>query len=175
MRTRTAVALPILMVVLTMDPMGVGLAQLSNPGDTARALQELTAEIRALRSTVAQSAENQLQGQLLGLSLTLQQTRLVQAVSRMDAVRRELEIVVNRGRDAAQGAADDEALLTRESDPERRRKLELSYRQVKREVERLAAEEQQIRSREAEVYQALQTEEARWNDLVARLEQLLKK
>jgi hypothetical protein len=39
----------------------------------------------------------------------------------------------------------------------------------------MAAQEQQIRAREAEADQESQAEEARWTELISRLEQLLKK
>jgi hypothetical protein len=39
----------------------------------------------------------------------------------------------------------------------------------------LTAEEQQARSREGELSQAMQLEDARWSDLISRLEQLIKR
>ena len=39
----------------------------------------------------------------------------------------------------------------------------------------VAAQEQQARMREAEMLQAWQQEEARWNDLIARLQQIVER
>lgn len=144
-------------------------------GETAKAIKELTGEIRTLRAAIERTSESQLQGQILGLYLSLQQNRVTQATSRLDAVRRELEEVGNSSRELAQNAAAMETALTQETDPAKRRQLEEQLRDQKQQLERLAAHEQQVRGREAEADQASQTEEARWTELISRLEQLLKK
>ena len=143
--------------------------------ETVRAIQELTAEIRTLRLAVTHSAETQLQGQVLGLYLNLQQGRVLQANARLDMVRREIDGASTRARDLADDLAGLEARLPQESDPERRREVEAQMRATKQQLDRFSAQEQHIRNREGEIFQAAQTEEARWNELVARLEQLLKK
>jgi hypothetical protein len=151
-------------------------AQESGQGrDTARAIQELTAEIRGLRAAVTRSAETQLQGQVLGLYLTLQQARVLQATARLDTIRREIEGTGNQARVFADEVVALDARVSEESDPERRRVLEAQMRASKQQSERFAAQEQALRNREGEIIQAAQTEEARWNELIARLEQLLKK
>jgi hypothetical protein len=153
----------------------VSAQQASPAGDPTRAIQELTGEIRNLRAAVTHSTELQLQGQILGLYLSLQQSRVAQATARLDAVRRELEAAATRTRQHTEIVADLEARIHQETDAERRRKLEMEYRAMKQHAERLAVQEQQIRNREAEILQSAQTEEARWNELVAKLEQLLRK
>ena len=70
--------------------------------DTARAIKELTSEVRGLRTAIEHSAQSQLQGQVLGLYLNLQQNRVTQATARLDDVRRELEGVSGRARELAQ-------------------------------------------------------------------------
>jgi hypothetical protein len=53
--------------------------------------------------------------------------------------------------------------------------VEAQMRAAKQQLDRFSAQEQQVRNREGEIFQAAQTEEARWSELVTRLEQLLKK
>jgi hypothetical protein len=53
--------------------------------------------------------------------------------------------------------------------------LEDVSRNLKVEQQRFASQEQQIRSREGELSQAMQVEESRWSELISRLEQAIKK
>jgi hypothetical protein len=46
---------------------------------------------------------------------------------------------------------------------------------LKLEIKTIAVQEQQARTREAEMVQAWQQEEARWNDLLARLQQIVER
>jgi hypothetical protein len=144
-------------------------------GDTARAIKELTTEVRGLRAVIEHSAQSQLQSQVLGLYLNLQQNRVTQATARMDDVRRELEGVSGRTRELAQQATALEGRLAEEADPVKRREIERAQAATKQEAEGAAAHEQQVKQREIDAYQVVQTEEARWTDLISRLEQLLKK
>jgi hypothetical protein len=144
-------------------------------GDTAKALKELTAEIRILRATIERTSESQLQGQVLGLYLSLQQNRVTQATARLDSVRREVEGVTNQSRATADQVAEMDAALLQETDPVKRRAFEQQQRDFKQQAAQIAAMEQQVRQRETEAEQAAQTEEQRWTELIGRLEQLLKK
>jgi hypothetical protein len=144
-------------------------------GDIVKAIKDLTGEIRSLRAAIERTSESQLQGQVLGLYLNLQQNRVTQATERLDGDRRELEGLTNRDREITQTAAAGDLALTQETDPAKRRAIEDGQREMKAEAERLAVQLQQVRNREAEAYQAEQAEEARWTELIAKLEQLLKK
>jgi hypothetical protein len=143
--------------------------------DTVKAIRELTGEVRSLRVAIERTAESQLQGQILGLYLSLQQNRVTHATSRLDAVRRELDTITTNARELTQNAAALDTALSQEADPAKRQQLEQQIRDQKVELERMAAQEQQLRAREGEADQATQTEEARWTELISRLEQLLKK
>jgi hypothetical protein len=144
-------------------------------GDIVKAIRELTGEIRSLRATIERTSESQLQSQVLGLYLNLQQSRVTQAGARLDGFRRELDGLTNRDRELAQAAAGIDLESTQETDSAKRREIEMRRRAVKAEAEQVAVQLQQVRSREAEAFQAAQTEEARWTELISRLEQLLKK
>lgn len=162
-------------LVIGLSQISISARQFDTSTETVRAIRELTAEIRTLRASVEQSAERQLQGQVLALNLTLQAGRLAQATNRLDAVRRELEGASTAARNSEQEAADVDAALRRQLDPERHRQLEAEQRYSKRQAERLAAQEHLVRSRESEIHLAQQMEEAQWHALIVRLEELLKK
>jgi hypothetical protein len=160
---------------MAVSALSVSAQESAQAGDTAKAIKELTGEIRTLRAAIERTGESQLQGQILGLYLSLQQNRVAQANARVDTMRRELDGVVGHAREVAQEAADNESALAQETDPARRRAFEQQLRASKQALERMAAQEQQVRSRELEAYQTAQTEEQRWTELIGRLEQLLKK
>lgn len=147
----------------------------SSSDETARAIRELTTEVRALRAALEKTSGSQLQGSILGMYLNVQQARVSQAANRVDSVRRELDGLTMRSRELAQQAANVEAQLPQTTDAEERKQLEMQQRALKQESEQLVPMEQQARGRETEAYQWQQTEEQRWTELVARLEQLLKK
>jgi hypothetical protein len=67
----------------------------SNIG-AAPVLQELVSEVRQLRIAVEQSSQLQAQAQLLGSHLTLQQRRVSEIAARVDAARRELDLLSAR-------------------------------------------------------------------------------
>ena len=161
--------------IVAIPAAGAVRAQLPQANDTASAIKELTVEIRTLRSAIERTSESQLQSQVLGLYLNLQQNRVAQATARLDGFRRELEGLTNRDRELAQAAASGDLALTQETDPAKRKAMEQEQRAMKEEAERVSVQLQQVRNREAEASQSSQTEEARWTDLISRLEQLLKK
>jgi outer membrane murein-binding lipoprotein Lpp len=176
MRSRICSTVRIVLSAAMLASLAVPLAaQTPQANDTATAVRELTAEIRTLRAAIERTSDHQLQSQVLGLYLNLQQNRVSQATARLDGARRELEGLTNRDRELAQSAAAGDLALTQETDPAKRREIEQGQRAMKDEAERVAVQLQQVRNREAEAYQAEQAEEARWTDLISRLEQLLKK
>ena len=147
-------------------------AQTSEPA--AGSLGELTAEIRQLRFAIEQSTRTQTQAQALGIFLSAQQSRVLQVTSRLDAARKELDGIskssIGLGQQLAQLEADIPTL-----DANERRAFEGRAREIKLDMKTIAAQEQQARMREAEMLQAWQQEEARWNDLIARLQQIVER
>jgi hypothetical protein len=150
--------------------------QAPGPNDAAAsAIRELTTEVRGLRVAVERTSASQVQGQILGMYLNVQQSRVAQAMNRLDVVRRELEQITMQAQETAQNMSALEMRLPQETDPAHRTEVEMQLRAMKQESESLAAREQQVRAREAEASQSQQTEEQRWTELIGRLEQLLKK
>ena len=149
------------------------LAQTSDAG--AGSLRELTGEIRALRFAIEQSTRTQTQAQALGIFLSAQQSRILQVTTRLDAARKELDTIARQSTEHANHMAGLEEQLPKMSDPVERAAFEDRSRSLKLEMKAIATQEQQARTREAEMLQAFQQEEARWNDLIARLQQIVER
>jgi chromosome segregation ATPase len=143
----------------------------NEPADPG-SLAALTAEVRELRLAVQQLSQTQSQTQALGVYLTVQQSRVLQVSSQVDAARKELDAAALRSNDVATKLADFEEELPRVSDPAKRADLQGASRAMKREHETATLQEQQARARELELSQSLQAEESRWSALIARLEAL---
>jgi hypothetical protein len=142
-----------------------------NPGSLAA----LTAEVQKLRLAVEESTRSQAQTQAIGVYLSVQQSRLVQVTTRLDAVRKELDDITRRSRQTTAELARISQRLLSQADPQMRSEWEGLGRALKDELERMGLQEQQVRSREAELSQLLQTENNRWTDLISALERIIKK
>jgi DNA anti-recombination protein RmuC len=138
-------------------------------------LAALTAEVRALRIAVEESTKNQTQTQALAVYLSAEQSRLVQVSSRLDAVRTELAAATSRFRELTDSLASAQTRLATVIQPEMRADLEEMARAFKQQSDRAADQVRQLTTRESELAQMFQTEEARWADLITRLEQTIKK
>lgn len=135
----------------------------------------LTAEIRLLRLAVEESSRAQTQTQALGVYLSAQQARLVQVAARLDAARKDLDAASARVARLSMAQAENEEARLRTVKPEDRIQVEAEQRAIKQELDDVRAQEQLARNREAELSQMMQTEDARWADLISRLEQLIKR
>jgi hypothetical protein len=135
----------------------------------------LIVEVRELRKEIEESTRAQTQTQALGVYLSVQQSRIMQVATRLEVDRKELEGAEARSRQLTNEKANLEVALSREMDLERRRGLEMQYRDTNQELEAATFRERQVRTREAQESEALQVEDARWNELISRLEQIIKK
>ena len=152
------------------------LAQRKSDGtDTPGSLAALTSELRRLRMAVEESTRSQTQTQALGVYLSVQQGRILQVATRLDSTRKDLEAATIRFREIGSRLDNLDEELRRVTEPRTRTELEEMIRRLKREQASVALEEQQTRSREGELSQMLPLEEARWSDLISRLEQLTKR
>jgi len=136
-------------------------------------LAGLTAELRQLRAAVEQLARSQTQTQALGVYLSAQQSRIVQVAARLDAVQKDLDSASLRAQEMQARVAAFSSDLQRVFEPQQREAVEDGLRGARAEQRLIEVELQQARSREGELSQTLQIEEARWKDLIARLEQLM--
>ena len=162
--------------VLSVSCVAAVVAQSRSDGtEAAASLAPLTSELRELRVAVEELTRRQTQTQALGVYLSVQQSRILQVATRLDSARKELETATTRSHDITWRLANANDELPRVTEPERRTQLEDFIRQLKHELRTVGAQEQQARTRESELYQALQLEESRWTDLISRLEQLTKR
>ena len=95
--------------------------------------------------------------------------------ARADTARRELDAASLRSEEIASRLADMDDALQRESDPGLRLALEQGIRGLKLEQDTVTLQQQQAQNRDAEISQLLQSEDARWTELISRLEQLIKR
>src|SRR5687767_11241722 len=147
------------------------LAQATDIG--AGSLKELTAEIRELRFSIEQSTRSQTQAQALGIFLSAQDRRVMQVTARLESARREIIGLSQQASTYAHELAQIQEDLPLTPDPEERKVLEQRIKDIALETKAVAGREQEARAREAEMAQAWQQEDARWNDLIARLQQIV--
>ena len=138
-------------------------------------LAGVTAELRQLRLAVEESTRRQTQAQAVGVYLSAQQSRVVHVSARLDAARRELDAVTVQSKELAAELASREDAALRLTNPDEKSQIEIHARMLKQHLEVLGARAQLAQTREAELSQMLHAEEARWTDLVGRLEQLVRK
>lgn len=149
------------------------MAQAKSEGADEGSFAGLTAEIRQLRLALEESTRSQAQTQALGVYLSAQQSRLVQVAARLDVARRELDAASIRYKAITAELSNVGDSLVREANPEIRAALEQKSRALKVELESIALQDQLARSQEAELSQMMQAENARWTDLISRLERLI--
>jgi chromosome segregation ATPase len=155
-----------------------GMAQGRNNGTDTGSFAALTEEIRQLRLAVQESTRNQTQTQALGVYLSAQQARLVQVAARMDSARKELDALTVRAREIADRLSrleEDTQPVAPANRAHWEQEVGQMTRALKQELATVALQEQRARGREAELSQMLQVEDARWTDLISRLEQLTKR
>ena len=138
-------------------------------------LAALTAEIRALRGAVEESGRRQTETHAMGVYLAAQQNRMNQLAQRLEGIRAEL---ARAQREAAQIAATmtaaQEAIASAPNAQERQQAVEM-LGMFKQQAAQAAEQEQRLRARELELYQTIQQDEARWTELVGRLETIIRR
>lgn len=144
------------------------------PQPTAQAPEPLTAlltEVHALRVAMEQAATIAPRVQLTLARVNAEEQRIALLAGQLDQVRRELSAASLEGQKLADRMPAIEKGLTA-ADPQTRKSYEYEQENVKRQVAAQARLEQRLRERENEAAQALSTEQARWVDLNARLDEL---
>ena len=141
----------------------------------AGSLAALTGEVRQLRLAVEESGKRQGQTQAISVYLAAQQSRMVQLSTRLDAVRKELGAAEATSAQLVSLAASMAGDLTRSLPPEERNETTGILQLFKDQAAGAVAREQRIRQQESELLQAIQVEETRWRDLIARLQQTVER
>lgn len=151
-----------------------GQAQALGPS-AAGSLAELTAEVRQLRVAIEGAGRTQTQVNALGMALTAQQGRLVQVTTLIEKVDDELREASKKAETAMREVADAQARAARPSASDDRAGLLRQVEWFKEQAAPLLAEENRLRQRQQELTASYRSEEARWLELVAKLEEIIKK
>ena len=172
--THRAARLLVPLAVLFAVASAVAWAQARNdePGGS---LSALIAEVRQLRQAVEESSRQQAQIQGLSVYLSAQQSRLMQIGAQLDALRTELTSASGQSQQFANLLSGAQTEAARATSVEEREQAADMSRLFKQQAAAAAERERQIRERESVLTQVLQTEEARWLDLMNRLEQSVKR
>lgn len=132
-------------------------------------LAEIAAEIRLLRTALEDNGNKQ----TLASMLTAQQGRLQPYISQLAQIRSLLDDAVIQTRNANASYLATQA-ETEAPGPLARAREEI-LKGMQRNLDTQTAKENDLRNREAEIRQALQREEAVWNDLMNRLQQSIRR
>jgi uncharacterized protein YaaN involved in tellurite resistance len=157
---------------------GVGWATVWAQGlgpNSSGSLAELTAEVRQLRVVIQDAGRSQAQMQAVGISLTAQLNRLNQVSARLDKTEEELRAASARTREAAEIMTAIQSSLARAISAEERAHGQRGVQTAKDEVDRFLEEENRIRQRQTELMAAFRADEARWLELVAKLDEIIKR
>jgi chromosome segregation ATPase len=141
------------------------------PARADGSLAALTSEVRQLRLAVEALARSQSEVQALTVYLSAQQSRMQQADQQLAAVRDQIASTAAVRQDLETRLARLLADQPRAS-PDRRAQLEDAINDVRAEQARIDLQLQEARSRENDLSRVVQSEETRFNELIARLEQL---
>lgn len=189
-RTRLAILAAALVAQAMIDASTPIAAQtLSPPAQSARAgstdvSAALLAEVRALRSEVADSARGSLRAQLLVARVQLQEQRIIYFDRRRAEGAAKVTEAAERTRQVSERTRSlDDAVrnittlrptaeLTAQQLGLQRAELEATLRATQTELDAAREEEQRLRREQSDVEAALATEQGRWNDFNARLDEL---
>lgn len=166
MRHKTAVFFLIALLVA-----GVAVSRSQAP-DSVSILPALLAEVRGLRAAMEQMASAGPRVQLALGRLQLQEQRVSMLQMKQDATRGSLAAMQQQLAQHQGRLADFEASEKELSDPNERRQVEQMMIAVKREIATTSAEIQRLIAEEASISADVASEQARWNELNQRLEEL---
>jgi hypothetical protein len=151
-------------------------AQATTEAIAPGSLAGVTAELHQIRLAIEESTRAQTQTQAMAVYLTAQKDHILQMTTRLDALRRELDVAVaeveQHGRAVKVFETD---LASNRLPPEQHPMVTQQLEGEKRAVAITQARQQELQNRERELAQTLQAEEARWNDLISRMEQAIKR
>jgi chromosome segregation ATPase len=157
----------------------LALAASLNLGATPQAAQSaneplaaLLSEVHALRLAMEQTAAVAPRVQLTLARLNIQEQRATRLGTQLDEVRRQLADAARHSETKSDELADVEKRLQGASNDQERKGFESEQRALKGEQTAEAALVRDLRTRENEAAQAFSTEQARWVDLNARLDDL---
>jgi hypothetical protein len=154
--------------------MVVGLAVTLRATQTAPAdpLTALLGEVHALRLAMEQQASVGPRMQLTLSRLTIEEQRVTHLNAELDSIRQQLDATGHEGKGTEYALAAEQRAVQTEGDPAKRSAHEEQIEILKHQLGANTANEQRLRGRENDVLQALASEQSRWIDLNARLDEL---
>jgi len=169
-RTKIGFAVAAIVIVAGISTWAQGLGP-----SASGSLSELTSEVRQLRVAIQDAARGQNQMQALNISLTAQHSRLTQVSSRLDASNEELQKASAKTQAATKGLLEIQSMAGGATTAQDRAGYDAMMKQMRYQVDVATEEENQIRTRQSDLLNAFRMEETRWRELVAKLEEILKK
>jgi len=142
---------------------------------TAGSLAELTAEVRQLKVALQEASRSQNQMQALNISLTAQQSRLAQVSTRLDTAEEDLQQAMSRTREAVTAIATAQNETRPNISTEERAQLAEMVKMFRQQADEAQTRENNARARRDDLMNAFRAEEARWLQLVAKLEEIVKR
>ena len=138
----------------------------------ADATAALLAEVHELRLAMERSATIAPRVQLTLARLNIQEQRTVLLSTQLEQVRQELANANLETKKLSNELEDLQKALPTVSDASGRRGLEFEEQSLRRKLTQQATVEERLRGREGEAAQLLSTEQSRWRDLNAKLDEL---
>lgn len=135
-------------------------------------IASLLDEVHGLRIAMEQSATVAPRVQLTLARLNIEEQRIAQLSVQLDQVRRELLAASQESQRLTDLLPEAEKGLLTATDDKMRKMYEYEQREAKRKLSEISRLEQQLRTRENETAQTLSTEQGRWTELNARLDEL---
>jgi predicted nucleic acid-binding Zn-ribbon protein len=163
--------------LLVMVGAAVGLATYSvkaspQAGPAQDPLSALLAEVHGLRLAIEQSSTVAPRVQLTLARLNIEEQRVAQLSGQLDQVRRELSVASLELQKVTDELPDLEKAVLTATDDRMRQEFERAQVEMKRQLARRSRLVQELRARENEAAQTLNTEQGRWMDVNARLDEL---
>jgi outer membrane murein-binding lipoprotein Lpp len=135
-------------------------------------LQQLLTEVRQLRSSLEHAANESAGLQLLAVRAAMQEERLYRVSRDVESLRSELEVAKRDVRTLTVTVKDFSQSVDEETDPLRRKGLEAELPAMRTKLQAAREREQLLVQQEATMSGNLATEEGRWQDINARLDDL---
>ena len=135
-------------------------------------LQQLLSEVRQLRLSVEHAATESAALQLLAMRAAMQEERLYRISREVDTLRTDLEAARRDAATLATNMKEFERTITDETDQNRRLALEGELPAMRARLQAAREKEQFLVQQEGNRSGSLATEEGRWQDINARLDDL---
>jgi hypothetical protein len=141
----------------------------ASPAAQQPTLQLLLNEVRLLRAALERSNQLAPRIQIALARMQFQEERVRIATRRLEAAHDAVSNAQRRRAELADRIKNVESQANQTVDPNVRKDLEGLLASVKAELENVSAQEEQNRAREGESIAALQSEQARWNEVNEQL------